>query len=97
VQIGHAFGLIGLIFWYGNILQCTSKIIRYKKRGMEYCVAMLAIVQVAMCIASQPLTTKTSHMLLILLFISSVLVEKDNKNKPVETESENNIVRGYIR
>lgn len=97
IQIGHAFGLVGLAFWYGNMVQAILRILKWKRQGPEYWVAALGIVQILMIISSQPLTTKTSHMLMTLLLVSSVVVDEDIINGTTAKVVSLHEVKGYIR
>ena len=97
IQIGHAFGLVGLAFWYGNMVQAVFRILKWKRQGPEYWIAILAIVQIIMIISSQPLTTKSSHMFLILLLVSSVMVDEDNTEPATANEVLPHEVKGYIK
>ena len=97
IQIGHAFGLVGLTFWYGNMVQAIFRIMNRKRQGPEYWVAVLAIVQILMIISSQPLTTKISHMFLTLLLVSSVLVDEDITNDVTVDAVSLHEVKGYIK
>ena len=97
VQIGHAFGIIGLAFWYGNMVQAIMKIMKWKRQGPEYWMAILSIVQIIMIISSQPLTNKVSHMFLTLLLISSVMVNENSTNAEAGREVSRHEVKGYIK
>ena len=55
------------------------------------------IVQIIMIISSQPLTTKSSHMFLILLLVSSVMVDEDNTEPATANEVLPHEVKGYIK
>ena len=80
IQIGYAFGLIGLIWWYGNIASSSIRIAKHSRSQVFRWIVVLNVALVCMGISAHSLTDKTAHLFLIMLFNSDVLAKQQCNN-----------------
>lgn len=81
IQIAYAFGLVGAVWWYGNIAVSAFRIFSYSNSHVFRWIAVINTVLVCMGISAQSLTDKTAHLFLILLFNSDVLLRRQSDSE----------------
>jgi O-antigen ligase len=68
IQVGIAFGIVGLLVWYGIPLAKVIKLRRYGGKDTSLIMVVIIIALSIMSISSQSLTDKTSHLFIMLAF-----------------------------
>lgn len=77
IQIGYAFGVVGLLWWYGAIISSIYSQMRYGKSFVGRVMVVVCCALVFMSISSHALSDKTAHLFISLLL--SVPCESEMK------------------